>query len=84
MITTLVNIALAGGLSVLAHYVNSIWTFLILGWIVGLVSIVVALSLIINGIRFLCFRKWLYATLNLIMLVPLIYFSIPMIQIIGG
>ncbi len=83
MISTLVNVVIAGGLSVLAYYVNNLWTFLILGWLVLLLVGVTTISLLLNGVKFLIKRQWLLASLNLIMLIPLIYFSIPMFTLIG-
>ena len=84
MISTIINVGVAGVLSVLAYYVNNLWTFLVFGWIILLLATLSLISILIAGIRFLIKGKWLFASINFVMLIPLIYFSLPMLILIGG
>ena len=84
MISTIINIVCSSVLSLFAYQVNNVWVFVIFGWIVGLLSIACIISVLITGARMLFKRRWLLASFNFLMLIPLIYFSLPMIQIIGG
>lgn len=84
MVTTIINVIVSSLLSLFAYQVNNVWSFLFFGWIVALLALICGLSLLITGITQLCKKHWLLGCINLIMLIPLLVFSLPMLQIIGA
>lgn len=82
MIATLINVAFAGGLSVLAFY-NLSWNLLILSWLVFLLGGLTIISLFVKGMSLTIKKQWYLGAVNFVMLTPLIYFLIPIFSMIG-
>jgi len=82
MIATLINVAFAGGLSVLAYY-NLSWNLLILSWLIFLLGAITIISLFVKGMSLTIKKQWYLGAINFVMLIPLIYFLIPMFPMIG-
>lgn len=82
MIATLINVAFASGLSVLAYY-NLSWNLLIVSWLVFLIGGLTIISLFVKGMSLTIKKQWYLGAINFVMLIPLIYFLIPIFSMIG-
>ena len=82
MIATLINVLFASGLSILAYY-NLSWNLLILSWLVFLLGGLTIISLFIKGMSLTIKKQWYLGAVNFVMLIPLIYFLIPIFSMIG-
>ena len=82
MIATLINVAFAGGLSILGYY-NLSWNLFIVSWLIFLLGAITIISLFVKGMSLTIKKQWYLGAINFVMLIPLIYFIIPVFSMIG-
>lgn len=82
MIATLINVAFASGISILAFY-NLSWNVLIVSWLIFLLGLITIISLFVKGMSLTIKKQWYLGAVNFVMLIPLVYFLIPIFSMIG-
>ncbi len=82
MIASLINVVFASGLSILAFY-NLTWNLLIVSWLIFLLGAITIISLFVKGMSLTIKKQWYLGSINFVMLIPLIYFIVPVFSMIG-